>query len=159
MVEGERIEWSGDGGVEYDRGNSPDIVLLGGEIILEVHKGTYEDQADALFCRLGKIYENKIEWMRTTGSRYDRGGSPAIATCDGDTVFEVHDGGDVNDDLHYRIGKYKNGQLIWVGKGGYPYDKGFCPSVAVVPKIRSTVEVHCASTSNETLYYNLGQLV
>jgi hypothetical protein len=117
------------------------------------------------------LYDSELSWETTPNSIDDEVGHEAsiAMTAVGeygiytDLAFEAHQGGQDNGaELWYRAGQGGYGiqsypvDLTW--GGGFSYDTGFNPAVALDQTSSTIVEVHQAASGASTIWYHVGEI-
>lgn len=151
-----KVNWVGDGGTKYDAGEQPAIAIAPDNTVIEVHKGSGNNN---LYYRTGSLKEDKIEWNgNTKADNYDGGAQqPAIALAsDGKTIVEFHNQKGNSNGIYYRIGTLEGQIIKWKGSGGTYYANGDFPSIAFTSQDK-LVLIYQGASDNK-LYWELLKL-
>lgn len=75
----------------------------------------------------------KLEWMMSSGLKYDDGRRPCVLMTNDGRIFEVHDGG--GKDVYYLFGKLnrKKDNVHWIVSDGEHFEDGYSPTLAWAP--------------------------
>lgn len=97
------VDWSRPVNQFWDepKATRPSIAITKDGLVLV----TYDRDGKELYWRFGKLEANDTITWYSDPQRYDKGGSPSIATNDNGSVVEVHDDGGDKKDLFYFIGR------------------------------------------------------
>jgi hypothetical protein len=111
---------------------------------------------------LGGNYLQTIDWVRKV-YWYDGGFHPHVTLTSDGKIVEVHESGNGNNGIFYRVGHLKDPtageyDIVWDSgqEHGVQYDDGINPSIAI-DRSNNVVEVHQAKGDNY-LHYSRGTL-
>jgi hypothetical protein len=141
---------------QFDNGSWP-VIAADGKTVVEVHQGgnssgpLWYSVGSWPIVTSGQINNYNIDFPYA--QQYDTGVAPAVA-IDGNTVVEVHQGGEGVGPLWYRVGTVTGSQINW--SDSYQYDTGVTPAVAADGNI--VVEVHGRGDAARSLWYRVGTL-
>ncbi|MGM7682539.1 hypothetical protein ACSVDA_10330 [Cytobacillus sp. Hm23] len=137
----------------YDTGQKPSVAVTVDGMVIEVHEN--EVTGGSLYYNLGKIVDQKVEWLRL-GAKYDNGQNPALTVTDGGKIIEVHENEVTGGKLYYNIGTIEGDRINWTTNGTY-YDTGQNPSISVTAD-GTIIEIHENEVTGGKLYYSVGKV-
>lgn len=153
MVDKATVHWPFDAqeytqGVQQCVAVKPGKPVKAGDNVVEVHRS---QGRHALFCMIGMIKDNRVEWKDP--KEYTSGDRPAVALNNAGKVVEVHSS-ENDSGLWYRFGKVGTDNVDW--EFDAKYDTGQEPRAAINDS-DEVVEVHQSETSG-TLWYHVGKI-